>query len=249
MRLVPRLTCAIRSSPRGRRGLRAGVLIVAGLSCTGLVRPEPDRELARHPAERLLQIAAEYRQYGRVDDLMRWAPELCMIPPPPTPHASRSTDPATHGRKLYMLYARQRDAYAALCGARARGAGETGAQVVVKEAWRPVELPGVSPDAARPRSPLREESAAGLDVRQDEGGTYFPYVVDGGRVFRADEPAGLFIMYESRADDPDADAGWVYGTVSADGQTVTAAGRIASCMSCHRDAPHGRLFGAVQLSR
>jgi hypothetical protein len=34
----------------------------------------------------------------------------------------------------------------------------------------------------------------------------------------------------------------VYGTVAADG-TVTGAGRIASCMGCHADAPHERLFG------
>jgi hypothetical protein len=34
----------------------------------------------------------------------------------------------------------------------------------------------------------------------------------------------------------------VYATVGPDKQ-VTAAGRIASCMECHVDAPHGRLFG------
>ena len=42
---------------------------------------------------------------------------------------------------------------------------------------------------------------------------------------------------------PDTDAGWVYGTVSADGKQVNASGRIASCMKCHQQAKHDRLFG------
>ena len=39
-----------------------------------------------------------------------------------------------------------------------------------------------------------------------------------------------------------SDAGWVYGTVTPDGR-VTSAGRVASCMGCHVDAPHERMFG------
>lgn len=236
---------------RGRiPGLPAGALVGAALFCTGLIRPNPVDTISARQAERLLRIAAEYRQYGRVDDLMRWAPELCKVPPPPTPHASRSGDAATHGRKLYLLYARDRDAYARLCAVRRPAARESLAQVVVKESWRAVELAGVAPDEARPvAAPDTLGAAAGLAPRRDEAGSYFPYVVEGGRVYRADEPAGLFIMYESSTDDADADAGWVYGTLSADGQTVTAAGRIESCMRCHQGAPHGRLFGALKLSR
>ena len=44
---------------------------------------------------------------------------------------------------------------------------------------------------------------------------------------------------------PGADDGWVYGTVSADGKTVTSAGRVASCMKCHETRPT-RLFGLKQ---
>jgi hypothetical protein len=47
-----------------------------------------------------------------------------------------------------------------------------------------------------------------------------------------------------KVDPPPAnsDAGWVYATLTADGQ-VTAAGRVESCMHCHQDAGHERLFG------
>lgn len=41
----------------------------------------------------------------------------------------------------------------------------------------------------------------------------------------------------------DTDDGWIYGTVAADGRTVTSAGKVQSCMGCHLKAPHGRLFG------
>ena len=50
----------------------------------------------------------------------------------------------------------------------------------------------------------------------------------------------LFVM--ARVDSKASDAGWIYGTVNREG-TVTSAGRVESCMGCHVDAPHGRLFG------
>lgn len=43
-------------------------------------------------------------------------------------------------------------------------------------------------------------------------------------------------------DDAQTDEGWLYYTVSADGQ-VTAAGLVDSCMSCHDMVGQGRLFG------
>ena len=41
---------------------------------------------------------------------------------------------------------------------------------------------------------------------------------------------------------PGTDDGWVYGTVSADGKTVTSAGRVDSCMRCH-ETRKDRVFG------
>jgi hypothetical protein len=38
-------------------------------------------------------------------------------------------------------------------------------------------------------------------------------------------------------------AGWIYGTVTPDGKTVTSAGKVESCMKCHEEAKGDRLFG------
>ena len=55
-----------------------------------------------------------------------------------------------------------------------------------------------------------------------------------------------FVMTKVAADAADGtDAGWVYGTVTADG-TLTSAGRVASCMGCHDDKP-SRLFGVAKI--
>jgi hypothetical protein len=56
-------------------------------------------------------------------------------------------------------------------------------------------------------------------------------------------------MFKAAEATPDTDDGWVYATVTADGQ-VTAAGRVASCMSCHDTAAtHERLFGVPVAPR
>lgn len=57
------------------------------------------------------------------------------------------------------------------------------------------------------------------------------------------EPGDLFIMFKLDPQTPGTDQGWVYGTVSADGKAVTSSGRVASCMKCHEDAQHDRMFG------
>ena len=50
----------------------------------------------------------------------------------------------------------------------------------------------------------------------------------------AGRPADLFVMV--RGDE------WIYGTVSPDGK-ITSAGQVESCIGCHVEAPHDRLFG------
>lgn len=54
---------------------------------------------------------------------------------------------------------------------------------------------------------------------------------------------GLFIMLKMPPQTVGTDDGWIYGTVTSDGKTVTGSGRMDSCRSCHLSAPHGRLFG------
>ncbi len=53
-------------------------------------------------------------------------------------------------------------------------------------------------------------------------------------------------MYKTAPFAPGTDDGWVYGTVTADGKTVTSAGLVESCMSCHREAPRDRCFGIAR---
>ncbi len=59
----------------------------------------------------------------------------------------------------------------------------------------------------------------------------------------AGERKGLFILFKMEPETPKTDRGWVYGTVAPDGKTVTSAGKVTSCMNCHQEAPHDRLFG------
>jgi hypothetical protein len=191
---------------------------------------------------RLLKIARFYPIYGRIDDEAHWAPVYCRMPPPARPTHSRSKDEATHGRKLYSLFARDRDAY--LKGTSAIG------QIIVKEAWVPEEIPG-QPNLApfTPGQPRKKtatnvpDDLAPLHVNFSPDTDHFaPYVQKEGKWYRAVRRANLFVMMKLAPKEPGTDEGWVYGTVTADGKTVTAAGRIASCMKCH-ESQKGRLFG------
>lgn len=168
--------------------------------------------------KQLLKIAAEYEKYSKVDDMMRWAPGLCMIPPPPKARLSHSKDIDTHGRKLYYLYARHRNAYV-------NNEKNTAGQVVVKEAWM---LPTAA-DIKAVEDQIEEAKRARQAVPMFKPDPLGP-------------KSGLYIMFKAESKN-DTDEGWVYGTVMPDGKTVTAAGRVESCMGCHVSAPHGRLFG------
>jgi hypothetical protein len=65
-----------------------------------------------------------------------------------------------------------------------------------------------------------------------------------GQRLHTGEQAELFVMAKlGAADLPGTDAGWIYGTLTPDGQTLTSAGRVQRCMDCHEAAPHERLFG------
>jgi hypothetical protein len=187
----------------------------------------------------LLRIAAEYPAYGRVDDLARWAPELCMLPPPSRAWLSESSDATTHGSKLYFLFAKDRAAYV-----RTPGDSPVG-QVLVKESWRPIEA---APQEAEQLAKSLRSFDAPL-AEQDDAGRYLPFAEHDGRWYRTGDRNGLFIMFKADPATPGTDDGWVYGTVSADGKRVLSAGRIESCMKCHLDAPHDRVFGMPSLHR
>jgi hypothetical protein len=148
---------------------------------------------------RLLELAQSYAKYGRVDDVARLAPTLCRAPTPEPPRLSSSRDLETHGRKLYYLFAKNREAYL-----HARELAQPAGQVIVKEAWVP----------------------AAASTMQ--------HPITGAR-------GALFLMMKTG--EADSDEGWIYATFTPDGKTVTASGKLASCMECHQAAPHDRLFG------
>jgi hypothetical protein len=168
-------------------------------------------------------IAAEYQAWGRVDDDLRWAPGLCRIPLPGVARMSASDDVATHGQKLYSVFAKNQKAYPL---------GPHLGQVVVKESWTAERVtdPSVMYDPEKWRD------------YPDGGDHFYPYAKKGDEIFRAGQRAGLYIMMRLEDGAPNTDDGWVYATITAAGE-VTAAGRVSSCMGCHIEADHERLFG------
>jgi hypothetical protein len=182
----------------------------------------------------ILQAARDYKSWGRVDDEMRWAPELCRMPQPGRPWFSASKDEDTHGQKLYSLFIKKRDAYFSLGKTKTAPVG----QVIVKESWIPEETSEVKPGRFDPD--FKKIERTGDPITGDH---FYPYATKGGKVYKAAKSAGLFVMMKLDSKTQDTDDGWVYGTASADGKSVTAAGKVESCMRCHVDAKYDRQFG------
>jgi hypothetical protein len=214
------LGCA---APRAASDAAASAPTEAAAPAPGLADADSVASIDPAVAAQVRAIAAEYPAWGRVDDQLRWAPWLCRIPLPGLARASASTDGATHGQKLYSVFVKKHDTYPD---------GPNTGQVVVKESWtsEPVTDPSVTYDPAAAR------------YNPDAGDHFYPYVMKDGRVYRAAARAGLYIMFKLDAATPGTDGGWVYATVTADGQ-LTAAGKISSCIGCHQEADHDRLFG------
>lgn len=195
---------------------------------------------SRGESERLmLEIAREYRSYQRVSDWVNWAPTLCRSLPPSGVQESASGDEDTHGRKLYFLFASDDADYRRLAY---RDPDSTPpapyraalGQVIVKESFVPVEVKGEN--VATPTAPSRYAGSLPEDHTRGHD----------GRIFRTGDAAGLFIMAKVSAEEAKGtDNGWVYATVSPDLKSVTAFGRIASCMECHTATTHDRLFAEV----
>jgi hypothetical protein len=200
---------------------------------------------AKHFHERLLKIAEIYHVYGRVDDEARWSPTFCRMPQPAQAHYSNSSDEATHGQKLYSLFARDRAAYVGN-----KNPGGVG-QVIVKESWIPLEvarkpkverLPAPEVRKGKLIEPPRDLAPIGGLAAFTNESTFHPFAEKAGKWYKAERRGDMFIMMKLDPKTAGADDGWVYGTVSADGKTVTSAGRVASCMKCH-ETRATRLFG------
>jgi hypothetical protein len=181
----------------------------------------------------LLQVAKDYKGWGRVDDEMHWAPFLCREPQPGKAAFSASTDEATHGQKIYSLFAKKRNDYVQIAATKTAPVG----QVIVKESWIPEETEDNVPS-------VRDLERKKVIETKIEGDHFYPYATTGGKMYKAAKLAGLFVMMKLDPKTPGTDDGWVYGTVSADGKKVTAAGKVESCMKCHVEAKFDRQFGS-----
>ena len=225
--------------PVGFLGL-LGVLLAARGANAGPMEPPPEAAPVVNDARfhaRLLKVAEGYVSYGRVDDELRWAPGLCRMPLAAQARFSRSPDEATHGRKLYSLFAADRNAYLAINNPNLTlNPPSPVGQVIVKESWVPEEVPDRQP--GRPR--FQDTVVTQGPGRQADH--FNPYAERDGKVYKAARKGELFVMLKLDPQTPGSDDGWVYGTVSADGKTVTSAGRVASCLKCH-ETRKDRLFG------
>jgi len=226
------------------------IAALAGLCISGGVSSEdapnaasPEKKSIEQIRNDLLKIAAEYKSWGRVDDQMRWAPQLCLPGPPGRVYLSASKDKETHGQKLYSLFVRRRDDYLSHSKGKAVPVG----QAVVKQSWVPEEVTDPS-----------EKSEEGIDYYRkiiftpgptsewrdwSEVDHFYPYIRKGDKVFKAARQADLFIMLKLDPRTPDTDDGWVYATATPDGKKITSMGKIESCMKCHLQAKSDRLFG------
>lgn len=162
----------------------------------------------------VLDAAEQYRKFVRVTGDPKRAPTDCRIAPP---FVRKSDAEKEHGQKLYLLYARFADGLEYVT----KGTPEKVGQTLVKESWEclPGEPNGPTESSARYVSTLRMQS--------------------GENRFHAGDFHGLFVMHKLDAKTEGTDEGWVYGTVDRTG-TVTAAGRVASCIQCHEDATEDR---------
>jgi hypothetical protein len=181
--------------------------------------------------ETLKMIAISYESDFYRADGTWWSPLDCRAPPPePAAISAVAASERGHGRKLYTLHIADFDRYAALTNTpipKERGTGRIGPrakefQAIVKASY----------------DPTQDKSAASTKLY-----TSIESVTMDGKTFYAGTPKELFIMVQVPGDTKDTDEGWIYGTVSRDGKTVTSSGRVASCVNCHARAPHGRLFG------
>jgi hypothetical protein len=87
--------------------LVGALVAVAALPLRPVARADDVAPVSTATLDRLKEIARDYEKAGKVDDLRRFAPSLCSDPGPPRPRVSTEHE----GRKLYFLYAKDRDAY------------------------------------------------------------------------------------------------------------------------------------------
>ncbi len=220
----------------------AGLIVLGNWVTAEPPKAPPPEPPAEQPFQNdLLKLAGDYKDWGRIDDEMRWAPTLCRAPNPGRAHVSASADEKTHGQKLYSLLTKQRSDYLAL----AKNQSVPTGFAIVKQSWLPEEITDPKEKRAAPLDRTKVIRTPGPKGSSTFSGDdhFYPYAANGDKVFKATKQADLFVMLKLDPKTPGTDNGWVYATLTPDGKKVTAAGKIESCMKCHEKAPFDRLFG------
>lgn len=163
---------------------------------------------------RLLAIAADCRTYTKMANDPHWAPTMCRAPMHSSAFISKAEEGSAHGRKLYFLWVKDAPAYPSPRWREDSQSGKAAIQPAGQALVKESFHPGEGANPTDPKAPRT------LGAKAD-----------------------LFVMFKVEPNTPGTDLGWVYGTLSADGKKVTSAGRIESCMGCHENARHDRLFG------
>ena len=193
--------------------------------------PAEQEPVINDPAfhEGLIEAANEYLGFGLVDHRIHVAPEAGApaIAPgseAPQPTMSTSDHESTHGKKLYFLFAKEIAHYLDQ-----DGSDSPVGQAIVMESW--------TSKSSNPEARNLRNHACGIRIN--------PRVSLGGQTLEIGKRNDLFVMLKLATETPNTDQGWVYGVVTPDTKEVTSAGKVASCMNCHIDAKHDRLFGPV----
>jgi hypothetical protein len=197
---------------------------------------------AAHPAldaryiDAIRRAAAGYATWHRVDARPNLAPLLCRSPlasdfGAPSQVRRSTADDAAHGKKLYYLWASRSDEYLN------RRENVAVGFAIVKQAFAAVPLAHRPPRDETPRDQWGLGEPPPIDTMTTED----------GHSYKVGDAKGLYVIAKV-GDLPGSDDGWIYGTVAADG-LVTSAGRVASCMGCHDDAPREKLFGLQPAPR
>lgn len=195
------------------------LLLLALVTSTASAAPDPQL------AKIIKKAATDYQKWGRVDERPNIAPDLCRAPTPADygqaakVRLSEAED-GPHQKKLFYLWASDRLAYEKMRIANGFA--------VVKQSF-----------TAKPHA--RGKAKTVNDAPFLRSPTPITWLETSHGALEIDQPKELFIMAKT-SESQGTDQGWIYGTVSTDG-TVTSAGALATCMACHSEAPHGRLFG------
>ncbi|MDI1442635.1 hypothetical protein [Polyangium sp. 6x1] len=191
--------------------------------------PGPSTEIDPRFVPLVAAAFRDYKAWGRADDELRWAPWLCRMPEPGRARMSGAED-GGHARKLYSVFVKEQHSYP-MVHTDAPVPQPVG-QILVKESYHPELL-----DKAK-----TPEDLSYLQEKTMKEDHFNPYARVGDRIYVASRLAGAYVVLKVAPGTPGTDTGWVYGTVTPEGE-VTSAGRVASCMGCHVSARHERVFG------